>query len=59
VLIRNEGPKIDGPLSEQEALMALPELQGECLLHVPSRQIINWASDPEGKLRFFIQPLNK
>lgn len=30
---------------------------GEILLHVPSGQLINWAEDGEGKLRFFIQPI--
>eukprot|EP00271_Cylindrocystis_brebissonii_P023017 TRINITY_DN91_c0_g1_i2.p1 TRINITY_DN91_c0_g1~~TRINITY_DN91_c0_g1_i2.p1 ORF type:complete len:1099 (+),score=321.61 TRINITY_DN91_c0_g1_i2:88-3384(+) len=33
-----------------------PALQGKVLLHVPSKQIINWAEDDKGKLRFFIQP---
>lgn len=30
---------------------------GEVLLHVPSGQLINWAEDGEGKLRFFVQPV--
>lgn len=39
----------DGPNSEANG--------GEVLLHVPSGQLINWAEDDEGKLRFFIQPI--
>ena len=34
-------------------------MRGEVLVHLPSRQLINWAPDKEGKLRFFVQPITK
>ena len=39
----------DGPNAEANG--------GEILLHVPSGQLINWAEDAEGRMRFFIQPI--
>eukprot|EP00270_Netrium_digitus_P007811 TRINITY_DN2291_c0_g1_i2.p1 TRINITY_DN2291_c0_g1~~TRINITY_DN2291_c0_g1_i2.p1 ORF type:complete len:731 (+),score=293.97 TRINITY_DN2291_c0_g1_i2:271-2193(+) len=59
VVLGNE-PSLDGPITAEKREMATrPELQGDVLLHVPTRQIINWAEDPMGRLRFFIQPLSK
>jgi hypothetical protein len=46
VVLTGEG---DGQNSEADG--------GEILLHVPSGQLINWAEDGDGKLRFFIQPI--
>ncbi|KAG0614858.1 hypothetical protein M758_6G209300 [Ceratodon purpureus] len=39
----------DDPNSEENG--------GEVLLHVPSGQLINWAEDDEGQMRFFVQPI--
>lgn len=47
---------LTGPPEEGED----PESEGqEVLLHVPTGQIINWATDDEGKVRMFLQPLTK
>ncbi|XP_024394868.1 protein TIC 100 [Physcomitrium patens] len=43
------GPSGDSGNSETDG--------AEVLYHVPTGQIINWAEDAEGKLRFFIQPM--
>ncbi|KAL2644497.1 hypothetical protein R1flu_012084 [Riccia fluitans] len=36
-----------------------PDMEGEILLHVPTGQLINWAEDKDGHLRFFIQPITE
>lgn len=40
-------------------LRTKPECQGEVLLHVPTGQIINWITDPEGNVRMFLQPFRE
>ncbi|BBN01371.1 hypothetical protein MPTK1_2g06920 [Marchantia polymorpha subsp. ruderalis] len=36
-----------------------PEVEGDILLHVPTGQLINWAEDKDGNLRFFVQPVTE
>ncbi|KAL3682761.1 hypothetical protein R1sor_000783 [Riccia sorocarpa] len=36
-----------------------PDMEGEILLHTPTGQLINWAEDKDGNLRFFIQPITE
>lgn len=49
-------PNREGRLTAEDKIMSRKDMQGKVLLHVPSRQIINWAEDKDGHLRFFIQP---
>ncbi|CAK9211773.1 unnamed protein product [Sphagnum troendelagicum] len=46
---------LSGPAGDDKT--GNPNERTEVLYHVPSGQIINWATDPEGKMRFFIQPI--
>ncbi|CAK9250915.1 unnamed protein product [Sphagnum jensenii] len=46
---------LSGPAGDDKT--GNPNERTEVLYHVPSGQIINWAKDPEGKMRFFIQPI--
>ncbi|CAI5969160.1 unnamed protein product [Closterium sp. NIES-64] len=60
VVLRNS-PRLPERAGEsaEEAEMRRADMQGQVLVHVPSRQIINWTTDEEGKLRLFVQPFTK
>ncbi|CAI5471689.1 unnamed protein product [Closterium sp. Yama58-4] len=60
VVLRNS-PRLPERVGEsaEEAEMRRADMQGQVLVHVPSRQIINWTTDDEGKLRLFVQPFTK
>ncbi|GJP51767.1 hypothetical protein CLOM_g10910 [Closterium sp. NIES-68] len=60
VVLRNTPrlPERAGESAEEEE-MRRADMQGEVLVHVPTRQIINWTTDDEGKLRLFVQPFPK
>ncbi|CAI5472354.1 unnamed protein product [Closterium sp. Yama58-4] len=60
VVLRNS-PRVPERVGEsaEEAEMRRADMQGQVLVHVPTRQIINWTTDDEGKLRLFVQPFTK
>eukprot|EP00850_Spirogloea_muscicola_P023413 SM000354S13408 [mRNA] locus=s354:28525:33934:- [translate_table: standard] len=53
------GPIINGRADAEDVARAQPGLEGDVLLHVPSKQIINWAEDKDGQMHFFVQPFGK